>query len=62
MKKNIIITSGLFPSNGMVTMSIYLFNIFNASKIINKKYKVYLYIHSENKIKKKIYNTYILVF
>lgn len=60
MKKNIIITSGLFPSNGMVTMSIYLFNIFNASKIINKKYKVYLYIHSENKIKKKIYNTYNL--
>ena len=44
----------------MVTMSIYLFNIFNASKIINKKYKVYLYIHSENKIKKKIYNTYNL--
>lgn len=60
MKKNIIITSGLFPSNGMVTMSIYLFNIFNASKIINKKYRVYLYIHLENKIKKKIYNTYNL--
>jgi len=58
VKKNIIITSGLFPSNGMVTMSIYLFNIFNASKIIKKKYKVYLYIHTENKIKKKIYNTY----
>lgn len=45
----------------MVTMSIYLFNIFNASEIIKKKYKVYLYIHLENKIKKKIYNTYNLL-
>jgi hypothetical protein len=61
VKKNIIITSGLFPTNGMVTMSIYLFNIFNASKIIKKKYKVYLYIHTDDKIKKKIYNIYNLL-
>jgi glycosyltransferase involved in cell wall biosynthesis len=61
-KKNIVISSGLYPSEGMLTLIKYLSYSMLETKNFNKKYRLKILIFNENfffKIKKIIYNFYL---
>ena len=63
-KKNIIITSNLYPSEGMLTLIKYLSYSLLETKNFNKKYQLKVLIFTETfilKLKKIIYNFYLRI-
>ena len=64
MKKNIILISGFYPTNGILSLINYLAYSLISNKKFKKKFNLKILIFNENffiKIKKIIFNTYLIL-
>ena len=62
MKKNIIIISGFYPTNGILSLISYFSYSLISNRKFNKKYNLKILIFSENnflKLKKIIFNIFL---